>query len=308
MRNAFAKTMEDLGSRMDKLVLLSGDIGNRLFDNYKSSYPDRFYNCGVAEANMIGLASGLAMTGFRPVVYTITPFTTTRVMEQIRIDICYHELPVVIVGAGSGLSYASLGPTHHSCEDIAILRTLPGISILAPGDPLEVRASVKAALKIDGPVYIRIGKKGEPFVHTDEPDLSIGDSLTIRKGSDVCLLSVGVLLPMAMKVAEKLSLVGVSVCVVSVISIKPLNTTLLDDVFSTFTLVATMEEHGLVGGYGSAVAEWLVDNKVSLPRLVRFGTKDAFINETSSTDYARELMGLTVENISSVIKESLKAG
>src|SRR5262249_3895225 len=125
MRNAFADEITALADADPRIVLLSGDIGNRLFDKFRERFPQRFYNCGVAEANMIGLAAGLALGGLRPVAYTITPFITTRCLEQIRVDICYHDVPVVIVGVGGGLSYASLGPTHHSCEDIALLRSLP---------------------------------------------------------------------------------------------------------------------------------------------------------------------------------------
>ncbi|PKL75089.1 MAG: transketolase, partial [Candidatus Melainabacteria bacterium HGW-Melainabacteria-1] len=134
MRNAFARTMTRLAQADPRVVLLSGDIGNRLFDDYKSKAPERFLNCGVAEANMTGVAAGMAMLGMRPFTYTITPFVTTRCLEQIRVDVCYHELPVTIVGVGSGISYASLGATHHACEDIALLRVLPQMQVICPAD------------------------------------------------------------------------------------------------------------------------------------------------------------------------------
>ena len=139
MRNAFAAAITDLAATDERIVLLSGDIGNRLFDKYRDRCPDRFYNCGVAEANMTGMAAGLALSGLRPFTYTITPFATTRVIEQIRVDICYHDVPVVIVGTGSGLSYASLGPTHHSCEDVGILRCFPNLTVLCPADSADAR-------------------------------------------------------------------------------------------------------------------------------------------------------------------------
>ena len=132
MRNTFADEVTNLAKIDNRIMLLSGDIGNKLFDKFKAVDPSRFLNCGIAEANMIGVAAGLALNGLRPIVYTITPFTTTRCFEQIRVDICYHEAPVIIVGTGSGLSYAELGPTHHSLEDLAILRTLPGMQVIAP--------------------------------------------------------------------------------------------------------------------------------------------------------------------------------
>src|SRR5580704_9689846 len=133
----------------------------------------------------------MAVVGLRPVPYTITPFATTRVMEQIKIDVCYHNLPVTIVGTGSGLSYASLGPTHHSLEDVAFLRAIPYMTVFCPADVAEVRAALSAILEIDGPVYLRLGKKGEPTVHEKEPPLVIGRGITVRQGADVCLLGLG---------------------------------------------------------------------------------------------------------------------
>src|SRR5712691_8753697 len=162
MRNAFADEITKLGADDTRVVLLSGDIGNKLFDKFKQQAGNRFLNCGVAEANMMSIAAGMALSGLRPVIYTITPFTTTRCFEQIRVDVCYHKAPVIIVGTGSGLSYADLGPTHHSCEDMAILRTRPGMTVLAPADSTELRLALRQALSLGGPVYMRIGKKGEP--------------------------------------------------------------------------------------------------------------------------------------------------
>ncbi|MCA9067944.1 MAG: transketolase family protein, partial [Planctomycetaceae bacterium] len=179
MRNAFARELLELATADSRIVLLSGDIGNRMFDNYKAAFPNRFYNCGVAEANMMGIASGLALSGMRPVVYTIVPFVTTRCLEQIRVDVCYHQAPVVIVGVGGGLSYASLGATHHSCEDIAHLRVLPEMTVICPGDSIEVRLALRAAVAHPGPVYLRLGKKGEPIIHESPPAFEIGKGLIL---------------------------------------------------------------------------------------------------------------------------------
>src|SRR5690349_225696 len=156
MRNAFAAEVTALGAEDKRIVLLSGDIGNRLFDNYKSKCGERFFNVGVAEANMISMAAGMAMTGLRPVVYTINSFVTARCYEQIRVDLCYHNVPVVVVGVGAGLGYASLGATHHSCEDIATLRVLPNMTVVCPGDAVEVKLALRAAVRERGPVFIRL--------------------------------------------------------------------------------------------------------------------------------------------------------
>ena len=187
MRNAFADEILALAEQDERVVLLSADIGNRLFDTFKERYPHRFYNCGVAEANMIGVAAGLAMSGLRPVCYTIANFITYRCMEQIRIDLCYHYQPVIIVGTGAGLSYASLGATHHTCEEMGMLRLLPGLVIIAPADQREARCALRAALKQDSPVYLRLGKKGEPAVHTIDPDFKIGRGIFISERNDKSL-------------------------------------------------------------------------------------------------------------------------
>jgi transketolase len=298
MRNAFAAELTELAAEDRRVALLSGDIGNQLFDKFKATAPERFFNCGVAEANMIGVAAGLGLSGFRPVVYTITPFLTTRCLEQIRVDICYHHVPVTLVGVGAGLSYASLGPTHHSLEDIAFLRALPNMKIVCPGDAFEVRAALRAALAQDDPVYIRIGKRGEPVVHDRVPaDFAIGRGLVLHEGGRVWLLSTGNLLPIAVEAAHQLNQLGIDCGLVSFHTVKPLDLRLLDRVFGASELVVTIEEHSLIGGLGSAVAEWLADAPPQPARLLRIGTPDAFFKQSGEQEYAREQLGLSVEAI-----------
>lgn len=307
MRNAFALTITDLARTDERIVLLSGDIGNRLFDKFKTAFPNRFFNCGVAEANMASMAAGMAAEGLKPFVYTIAPFTTARCFEQIRVDICYHNVPVTIVGVGAGLSYASLGPTHHSCEDIAILRTLPHMSVVCPADPVEVRLAIHAAAKHSGPLYIRLGKKGEPIVHRVDPVFVIGRGIVVRDGHAVGLLSTGALLPVAMAAAEQLEKNGVSTNVVSFHTVKPLDEALLEDYFKRFKLVASVEEHGRIGGLGSAIAEWLALSATGKARLLSLGTPDEFLHESGSQAYARGYFGLTPEAIAAKILARLSA-
>jgi len=297
MRNAFASEITALGAADKRVVLLSADIGNRLFDKFKAAAPDRFFNCGVAEANMIGTAAGLAMSGLRPVCYTIANFLTYRCIEQIRIDLCYHHQPVVFVGTGAGLAYASLGGTHHSCEEMGMLRLLPGLTVMAPGDAMEVRASLKAALKHDGPVYIRIGKKGEAVVHKTEPVIEIGKAIVMREGTDICLLSTGNMLPTCLAAADRLAAAGRSARVVSFHTVKPLDEALLADSFSRFKIVATVEEHSILGALGGSVAEWLADHPAPQSRLLRFGTRDEFLHLTCEQEGAHHFFGLTPEAI-----------
>jgi transketolase len=306
LRNAFTDELTKLGDTDPRVVMLSGDIGNRLFDKFKDKHPLRFLNCGVAEQNMMGVAAGMAMSGLRPIAYTITPFVTTRCLEQIRTDACYHEAPVTIVAVGAGLSYAGLGPTHHSCEDIALLRSLPNMVVICPADAWEVRAALQAVMRQDKPAYIRMGKKGEPQIHKSLPEaFAIGKALTITEGEDVCLLSTGTILPEVVEAGHLLRAKGVSAKVVSFHTVKPLDTDFLRDAFNRFKLVATVEEHSLIGGFGSAVGEWSIDNAVRPRGFLRFGTPDAFFKLSGEQEFAREKLGLTGPQIADKILRSL---
>jgi transketolase len=303
MRNAFAAELTALASEDKRIVLLSGDIGNKLFDGFKAKAQERFFNCGVAEANMIGVAAGLAMSGLRPIAYTIDAFATARCLEQIRVDVCYHEQAVIIVGVGGGLSYAELGYTHHACEDIGFLRLLPGMTVVCPGDAVETRLALRAAVKRTGPVYIRLGKKGEPVVHKTPPAFELGKGIVIREGRDVCLLSTGNTLPIAAAAGEALEKGGLSAKVVSLHTVKPLDEALLFDAFAKFRLIATIEEHSRLGGLGGAVAEWLADHPARA-KLLRFGTPDSILHEAGEQEHARRKFGLTPEDISKRIAEA----
>lgn len=305
MRNAFAGELTKLAAENDKLVLLSGDIGNRLFDNFKSVAPNRFVNCGVAEANMMSVAAGMAMSGLKPVVYTIAPFVTARCYEQIKLDICYHNVPAVIVGTGAGLSYASLGPTHHSCEDIAILKVLPHMTIICPGDAHEVRLALRESIKIAGPVYIRLGKKGEPVIHKEEPRFTIGKGIIMQEGHTVSLLSTGNMLATAMECAEELAKQSISTQVVSLHTVKPLDYDLIQNIFSKFQLIATIEEHFLSGGLGSSIAEWKARQTYTKAKLLTFGVADEFMHTAGNQKYARQYFGLSTEKIVSNILHTL---
>lgn len=308
MRNAFADAVTELARHDQRIILLSGDIGNRLFNTFQNIAPKRFFNCGIAEANMTGVAAGLALTGLRPFTYTITPFVTVRCLDQIRIDLCYHNLPVVVVGTGSGLSYSHLGPTHHSCDDIAILRSYPNITIVCPCDPVEVKLAVQATLNHSGPVYIRLGKKGDPVIHTNTPQFTLGKSIPVRSGTDCCIITTGNIAATALSTAEILQLNGISTAVISMHTVKPLDTAFLKEAVLQYRVIATIEEHFLIGGLGSAVSEWFTDNGVSGTRLVRIGCRDFFTDKVGSYSYLRELHGLTPQAAADKISECFENG
>jgi len=322
MRNAFAKELTRLGEQDERIVLLSGDIGNRMFDEFKSKCPGRFFNCGIAEGNMMSMAAGLAMSGMRPVVYTIVPFVTTRCLEQIRVDVCYHRVPVIIVGVGGGLAYASLGATHHSCEDIGFLRLLPDMTVVCPADAAETRGAFRAAIECDRGVYIRLGKKGEPDVHQQEPAFRLGKAIQLRDGTDVTLISTGNMLPTTIEAADLLATSSVSARVISMHTVKPLDEEALTDAFASTPLVVTIEEHSVIGGLGGAVAEWLSDRGLArvtqlstlnsqhstlntqLSTLLRIGTPDHFLHEAGNQRHARRVLHLDAESIAARILES----
>ncbi len=305
MRDAFAREMTALAASRPELTLLSGDIGNRMFDRFKQVAPQRFINCGIAEANMMSLAAGMALSGLRPVVYTITPFTTTRCLEQIRVGVAYHQAPVVIVGTGSGLSYAELGPTHHSLEDLAILRTLPGINVLAPADSAELVAQLREALDSPLPTYMRIGKKGEPPLHDPAAELGIGKAQLLREGRDLLVVGVGPILGEALQAAEALASSGLSVAVASLGSVKPLDEPFLGLMAERFPRWLSLEEHGITGGLGSALLEWLADRQGPRVSLRRLGVPDAFLHELGNQTYTRRRLGLDAEGLACTIKAEL---
>ena len=307
MRNAFAETITKLAALDQRIVLLSGDIGNRLFDPFKKLFPTRFYNCGVAEANMTSMAAGLALSGLKPITYTITPFNTTRCLEQIKIDICYHNAPVIIVGVGAGLSYASLGGSHQSCEDISFLKSLPNMTIVSPCDSFELIALLKEAISIDKPLYFRMGKKNEPLIYDKIPDVKIGKGNIIKEGKDVCIISYGTILYEAIKASELLKeKENIDAQVISMHTIKPLDIELLKDIFNNFSSTISIEEHSIIGGLGSSIAEWMVDNHQN-KRLLRIGTPDSFFSPIGSQTFVRKKLKIDAENIFYKITNHLKA-
>jgi transketolase len=234
----------------------------------------------------------------RPVTYSIASFNTLRCLEQIKIDVCYHKLPVIIVGVGAGLSYAELGPTHQSCEDIGLLSSFPGMHVVCPADAVEVRLALRAAVELGKPVYLRLGKKNEAVIHEKEPEFYIGKSIMVKQGTGICLLSTGNILPVAAQVADGLEKKGVNSSLVSMHTVKPLDNAFLSRAFAEYRWVVTLEEHSLIGGLGSAVDRWLGENYPDgLSKLIKFGCRDQFVNLSHRQLEARKLSGLTAEII-----------
>jgi transketolase len=305
MRNAFADEVTNLAAEDNRIVLLSGDIGNRLFDKLRDKAPNQFLNCGIAEGNMMSVAAGMGLCGLRPIVYTITPFTTTRCLEQIRVDVAYHNSPVIIVGTGSGLSYASLGPTHHSLEDFAILRAIPNIQILAPWDAPSLRACLRQSLRSNVPTYIRIGKKGEKDITPVSNVPPIGTGLTVQQGHEFCIVATGTIAHEAIKVSKMLNEVGHEHELILIHTIKPTPTTAIETIIKKHQYVFVMEEHSKIGGLGES-CEVINSRSGNLCKITTYGTSDSFLTKVGSKEYALKFYNIDFLTIFHEIQQEIK--
>lgn len=307
MRTAFVEELVSLARQDPAVMLLTGDLGYTVFEPFQAEFPTRYFNCGVAEANMMGTAAGLAREGFKPFVYSFIPFAIFRALEQIRIDICYHDLPVTIVGLGAGYSYGDMGATHHAVEDIAVARALPGMCVVCPGDPWEVRGATRALWSHEGPAYMRLGKRGEPAVHGPEmlPEFRLGRALVVQEGSEVALVATSNMLSVVVEAARRLeSGHGIRPTIVSMHTIKPLDEACVRRLSEQCKAIITVEEHSVLGGLGGAVCEALAD--VPTRCLVhRMGIPDRFVHVSGSQGYYREQCGLTPEEI---VRRTVEAG
>lgn len=305
MRTAFIKTLFELAKKDKRIMLLSGDLGYSVVEKYIEELPSQYINMGVAEQNMAGVAAGMAMEGRIPLIYSIIPFTTMRNFEQIRNDICYQNLNVKIVGTGAGFFYAPYGYTHHALEDIGILRTLANLIILCPGDQMEAELATEAALKHEGPVYLRLGRSEIP-VHKQKPKFKIGKGIVLQEGKDITIFGTSNLLQRALDVSDKLKDKGISVRLISMHTIKPIDSDLIVDSAKKTRAIFTIEEHSIIGGLGSAVAEVIAEEGINT-KFKRIGVADRFTEVIGLQEFMREANGLGVNQICSTILKTLKS-
>jgi transketolase len=305
VRRAFITALTEEAARDKRIWLLTGDMGFSVFEDFAALYPDRFLNAGVAEANMTGIAAGLALSGLMPFIYSITPFVTMRCFEQLRIDVCYQNQNVRVIGGGGGLCYGSAGGTHHSLEDISLMRSLPNMSVVCPGDPHEVTAAVRYSLGHSGPMYVRLGRDGDPLVHAGDVILRPGKAITLRDGGDVSLIATGNILGNALKAADELHEQGVSVRLISMPFVKPIDRETILSAVSETKALFTIEEHSLIGGLGSATAEVLAESGKPV-RFQRLAIPDRFFKEVGSQEYLRELVGLSPGGIAISVLDALR--
>ncbi|MBC7695274.1 MAG: transketolase [Burkholderiales bacterium] len=301
MRTAFIKELIEEAKKNKNIFLIVADLGFSVVEPFIELFPDRFLNVGIAEQNMAGIASGLATEGYNVYIYSIGNFPTLRCMEQIRYDICYHNVNVKIIAVGGGYAYASLGASHHATEEIGMLRTIPNLTVCAPGDPEEMRAITKFTSAHNGPCYIRIGKAGEPEVHK-KYDKSIaevksGDILNVINGTDIAVFSTGSMLDYS---ANFISNNSLKASLYSFPFIKPLNKNQFTDILKKYKRIITIEEHQLNGGFGSTILELINDLKEtktisSYPEIKRVGINNAFYSIAGTQDYLRKLAGIELQ-------------
>jgi len=304
MRTAFITTLESLAKKNKNIFLLNGDLGFSVLENFTKKYPKRSLNMGVAEANMMGVAAGLAMSGKTVFVYSIIPFVTARVFEHVRNDIAIQNANVKIIGVGSGLTYGPLGPTHHSIEDIALMRVLPNMIVIAPGDPKETVEATKAIASLNGPAYMRIGKKGEPMVYDHLSNFTLGKGITVEKGNDLTIITTGNMLYTGTVVSKKLREMKKKPRLISLHTLKPFDEQIIKKAARETGAIFTLEEHNIIGGLGSAVAEVLAENNLNIS-FRRFGIQDRFFQKTGSQDYLRKLHHISPEYITTRILKDI---
>jgi transketolase len=301
VRTTFIKTLGELAEADDRIWLVTGDLGFSVLEVFAERFPRRYLNVGVAEQNMTGIAAGLARSGKVVFTYSIANFPTLRCLEQIRNDVCYHKGDVKVVAVGGGYAYGAQGYTHHGVEDLGIMRALPGMTVVAPGDPVETRLATRAIAAHPGPCYLRLGKAHEPVVHTSEPEFRLGRAIPVRSGRDATIISTGGMLREAVAAAGRLAEGGIDAAVLSMPTLKPLDTDAILSAARNTRAIVTAEEHSITGGLGSAVAEILAESGVPV-RFRRFGVPDRLNHTVGSQDYLLRQLGDLAEIVRTLLE------
>ena len=297
----YAHALED-----PRIIFIGSDLGAGTLDDFKRDMPDRFFMEGVSEAHIVGMASGLAMDGKIVYVNTIATFLTRRCFEQLVNDVCLHNVKVRLIGNGGGLVYAPLGPTHLAIDDIAILRVIPNMTIVAPCDAAEMKRLIPQTVDWPGPVYIRLAKGGDAIVSRDDPPFEIGRAIDMRGGTDALLVTTGVTLQIALAAADQLGRNGISAGILHMHTVKPLDEEALRARMPNVSIVVSIKEHSIMGGLGSAVAEFLAESDhAAAIRFRRIGVPDVFPHDYGRQDDLMRIYGITSENVAAVVSDLL---
>ena len=305
MRDAFIESLSKIAENDEDVFLITGDLGFGVLDNFAEKFPSQFLNVGVAEQNMTGMATGLALSGYKVFTYSIANFTTLRCLEQIRNDACYHNANVNVVSIGGGFGYGALGMSHHATEDLSIMRSLPNIEVIAPGDDFETKEATKHVINSCKPSYLRL----ERASHTHDDDLGnifeYGKIRQIREGNDVAIFCAGGVTKVAMNAAKKLSEKNITLGVYSVHSLKAIDVETISNVFENYFGVITIEENNLIGGLGSAISEICIDNRIFPKSFKRMGLQDIYSSIVGSQEYLRDYYNLGEEDLIKNVLEIL---
>lgn len=293
MRDAFFDSLYKIAKDDPRVILITSDTGAICHNNFRKDLKHQYLNVGIAEQNLVGVAAGLAMAGKIIYIYAIVPFVTMRCYEQIRIDLCYMNLPVTIVSIGAGYDYSTLGPTHHGTEDIALMRVLPGMTIFSPSDSIMSYAIAGISYKLPGPKYIRLDRTGFPLIYKDKKEDFLKGMTILRRGGDICIVATGRMTYRALEVAKRLSAQSIQASVVDLHRIKPLNKDLLFEIVSKSSRIVTLEEHFITGGIGSIIAEMLIDEGSGI-KLKRFGIPNQFCRRCGDREYLQDLVELSL--------------
>ena len=304
MRDAFVKTLAELADSDPDVFLVNGDLGFGVLNDFIENRPTQYVNAGVAEQNMTGLAAGMALEGARTYTYSIGNFTTLRCLEQLRNDVCYHEANVTAVAIGGGFSYGQLGMSHFATEDLAILRALPGMTVVAPSDPWQAVELTKQMYAKAGPAYLRIDKDKAGLPEAPD-DVTLGKVRTVRKGGDATVFTTGAILVEALAAAEELAGDGIELTLVDVHTIKPFDAEGVIEAAQATGVVVTLEEHTVVGGLGSAVAEALMDAGVAPKFFKRMEVADLYPSIVGDQRYLRKAYGLDSDALVQAVRAAL---
>jgi transketolase len=300
MRYAFVKELTRQAEKNKDIMLLTGDLGFSVFEEFRDKFPKQFMNVGVAESNMMGLATGLAMSGKIVFVYSIATFSTLTAFESIRNDIALHNLPVIVVGSGAGISYADAGASHHAVEDIALLRTIPNMNILAPADPVETAWATKIVIDLGKPAYLRLGKRGEPVLYPKKPNLKFGKASILKTGKDYAIISTGNIVNNAILASRLLEGKKLNGTVVSMHTLKPFDDKTIRTICNKVRNIFTLEEHSEIGGLGSIVSDIIVKEGL-MNKLTKIALPNIFIREVGTQEFLRDKYNLSPEKIAKTI-------
>ncbi|MTI59801.1 MAG: transketolase family protein [Firmicutes bacterium] len=302
IRDAFGEALVELGAENEDVVVLDADVsGSTRTAKFAAEYPDRFFNVGIAEQNMVSIASGLALGGKIPFVSTFSFLLTSRALDQVRTGIAYPKLNVRIAGGYGGLSDSFDGPTHHSICDVAIMRSLPNMRVVVVADAPSTKAIVKESIKWDGPVFLRLSRAEVPIIFDDNYDFELGKGNLIQEGSDVTIIANGVMVSKALEAVKTLENEGINAELIEMASVKPIDEEMIVKSAKKTKAVITAEEHNVIGGLGSAVAEVLAKNSIGKP-LAMVGVEDTFA-ETGAYEELLAKYGLSVDNIVEKVKD-----